>query len=250
MLKKILDIVMKWLIALTFILALITIFKPDIVVSFIKWIEWIIHLIWYWNYVIIFLSWLIEWFPVLWVVVPWQNILMIVWGFFGNISKVNLFYTVLIASIWAIISNWIWYILWRYYWEGFFKKYWLWFGIWETEVKYLKKWIKKWGASWIILWKFHNLARAFVPFIAWTMKMDKKIFWIYNVIWSVLRSVVIIFLWVFFAEYYEEILRYFWYILTWTMIIGWIYIWKFKKKEFLVYMEDKNKEIELKIWKK
>ncbi|PIE85030.1 hypothetical protein CSA08_04280 [Candidatus Gracilibacteria bacterium] len=250
MLKKILDIVMKGLIALTFILALITIFKPDIVVSFIKWIEGIIHLIGYWNYVIIFLSGLIEGFPVLGVVVPGQNILMIVGGFFGNISKVNLFYTVLIASIGAIISNGIGYILGRYYGEGFFKKYGLWFGIGETEVKYLKKGIKKWGASGIILGKFHNLARAFVPFIAGTMKMDKKIFWIYNVIGSVLRSVVIIFLGVFFAEYYEEILRYFGYILTGTMIIGGIYIWKFKKKEFLVYMEDKNKEIELKIGKK
>lgn len=250
MLKKLLDILMKALIALTLVFALLTIFKPDIILSFIEWIKWIIVLIWYWNYVIIFLSWLIEGFPVLWVVVPWQNILMIVWWFFWNMSTLNLIYTIIIASVWAIISNWIWYILWRYYWENFFKKYWLWFWIGETEVKYLKKWIKKWWATWIILWKFHNLARAFVPFIAGTMKMDKKIFWIYNIIWSILRSVVIIFLWVFLAEYYEVILQYFWYILTWIMIIWWIFIWKYKKKEFLVYMEDKNREIESKMWNK
>lgn len=249
MIKKILDIIMKMLIASTLVLAIITIFKPDLIVTFIKWMEWIIQSLWYWNYAIIFLSWLIEWFPVLWVVVPWQNILMLVGGFFGKMSTANLIYAIIVASLWAILSNWLWYILWIRYWEGFFKKYWLWFGIWETEVRYLKKWIKKWWATWIIVWKFHNLARAFVPFIAWTMKMDKKIFWIYNVIGSVLRSVTIVILWVFFAEYYEQILQYFGYIIILIMIITWIYIWKFKKKEFMAYMEEKNKEIERKIWK-
>jgi len=144
MLGKIIDILMKILIFLTFWLAILALFKPELFIEFIKWIEWLVEIMWYWNYLIIFLSGLIEWFPVLWVVVPGQNILMIVWWFFWKISTINLVYSIVIASIWAIISNWIGYILWRYYWESFFKKYWLWFWIWETEIKYLKKWIKKW----------------------------------------------------------------------------------------------------------
>ena len=250
MLHKIVDILMKILIWLTFALWILAIVNPDLILGFIKWIESIINTLWYWNYLIIFSSGLIEWFPVLWVVVPGQNILMIVWWFFWKISTLNLVYSIIVASIGAIISNWIWYWLGRYYWETFFKKYWLWFGIWETEVKYLKKWIKKWGASWIIIWKFHNLARAFVPFIAWTMKMEKKIFWIYNIIWSVLRAVSIVVLWVFFAEHYEVIIKYLWYILTWWMVVVWIYIYKFKRKEFMKYMQEKNEEIESKIGKK
>lgn len=249
MLLKIVDYIMKLLILITFGLAILAFVKPELVVDFIKWIEWLISSLWYWNYWIIFLSGLIEWFPVLWVVVPWQNILMIVWWFFWKISTLNLVYAIVVASFWALISNWIWYILWRYYWESFFKKYWLWFGIWETEVKYLKKWIKKWWATWIILWKFHNLARAFIPFIAWTMKMDKKIFWIYNIIGSILRSISIVVLWVFFAQYYEDIIQYLGYILTWTMIIIWLYIYKYKKKEFMIYMQEKNEEIESKMKK-
>jgi len=247
MLQKIIDILMKILIFLTFGLAILSLVKPELFIEFIKWVESIINTLWYWNYLIIFLSWLIEWFPVLGVVVPGQNILMIVWWFFGKISSLNLVYSIIIASFWAIVSNGIWYILGRYYWESFFKKYGLWFGIWETEVKYLKKWIKKWGPSWIIIWKFHNLARAFVPFIAWTMKMDKKIFWIYNIIWSIIRSIVIVVLWVFFAEYYETIVKYLGYILTWIMILAWLYIWKYKKEAFMKYMQEKNEEMEAKL---
>ena len=247
MLGKIIDILMKILIFLTFWLAILALFKPELFIEFIKWIEWLVEIMWYWNYLIIFLSGLMEWFPVLWVVVPGQNILIIVWWFFWKISTINLVYSIVIASIWAIISNWIGYILWRYYWESFFKKYWLWFWIWETEIKYLKKWIKKWWATSIILWKFLNLARAFVPFIAWTMKMDKKIFWIYNTIGSIIRAITMVILWVFFAEYYEVIVKYFWYIITWIMILTWLYIWKYKKKAFMKYMQEKNEEIETKL---
>jgi len=249
MLKKLVDYTMKFLIFLTFALWILAMFRPDLIKDFISWIESIINTLWYWNYLIIFLSGLIEGFPVLWVVVPGQNILMIVWGFFWKISSLNLVYTIIVASIWAILSNGIGYFLWKVYWKEFFKKYWLWFGIWETEVKYLEKWIKKWWASWIIIWKFHNLARAFVPFIAGTMNMESKIFWIYNVIGSILRSVVIVILWVFFAEYYETIIDYIGYIFTWIMVLIWLYIWKYKKKEFMQYMQEKNEEMERKIGK-
>ncbi len=247
--KKLVDYIMKFLIFLTFALALLAFLKPEVFVNFIKWLEKIINSLWYWNYLIIFLSWLIEGFPVLGVVIPGQNILMIVWGFFGKISSLNLAYSIIIASLGAILSNWIWYILWVYYWEDFFKKYGLWFWIWETEVKYLKKWIKKWWPSWIIIWKFHNLARAFVPFIAWTMKMEKKLFWIYNILWSIIRACLIVILWVFFAEYYEIIVKYLWYIFTWILIITWIYIYFFKKEEFKKYLKEKEEEMERKIWK-
>ena len=247
MLWKIIDYLMKFLIFLTFALAILALVKPELFLDFIKWVETIIKTLGYWNYLIIFLSWLIEWFPVLWVVVPGQNILLIVWGFFWKISSLNLVYSIIIASLWAILSNGIGYLLWIHYWENFFKKYGLWFGIWETEVKYLKKGIKKWWPTWIILWKFHNLARAFVPFIAWTMKMEKKVFWIYNIIGSIIRAVSIVVLWVFFAEYYETIVKYLGYIMTWIMVLVWLYIWKFKKKEFIKYMQEKNVEMENKL---
>jgi membrane protein DedA with SNARE-associated domain len=235
---------MKFLIFITISLGLLTLVKPELAKDLIAWIETIINTLWYWNYLIVFLSWLIESFPILWVVVPGQNVLLIVGWFFAKISQTNLVYVIIIASIWAIISNYLWYILWKYYWDTFFKKYGNWFGIWVTEVKYLKKWIKKWGPLWITFWKFHNLTRAFLPFIAWSMWMSNMSFFIYNCIWSIIRATTIVILWVIFASYYETIIDYMMYIMIWVTVIIWFYIYKFKKKEFMEYVKEKNEELE------
>lgn len=242
--KKIADILVKLLVAGTIILWILTMVKPELVKDFIEWIQGVIQSLWNWNYLIIFITSLIESFPLLWVVVPGQNILLIVWWFFAEINMNNIYAVIWIASIWAILSNYIWYFLWIYYGDIFFKKYWLWFWIWQTEVKYLKKWVKKWWAWGIIIWKFHNLTRAFVPFIAGSMRMHHKSFFIYNIIWSTIRAATIVLLWVLFAETYETIIDYFWYIIFWIMILTGIYIYKFKKEEFKQYMREKNEEVE------
>lgn len=247
MLKKIVDIIMKILIVITIWLWVVALFYPSLIKDFIEWIRWIILTMWNWNYIILFITSIIESFPVLWIVVPGQNIILIVGWFFAEKSNETLAYVMIITSIWAIIWNYTWFILWKIYWEKFFKQYWLWFGIWETEVKYLKKWIKKWWATGIIVWKFHNLTRAFVPFIAWTMWMNHRAFIIYNIIGSILRAIVIIILWVVFAKTYATIVDYLWYIMVWILILTWLYIWKFKRKEFKIYLEEKNKELENKM---
>jgi len=58
----------------------------------------------------------------------------------------------------------------------------------------------------VIFGKFHNLFRAFVPFIAGSSKMNNKMFTVFNIIGSVLRAVVMVSLGVFFVENAEKIL--------------------------------------------
>ena len=248
MIKKIIQLIFHIinviLIWITIWLAFISIFKKEWIEQFIEWMKLIIEWLWMWNYLIAWFSSLIEAFPVLWVVVPWQNILLIVWWFFWHIDNIHLIYIIIIASLWAIVWNRIWYTLWKHYWDSFFKKYWNRFWIWLTEVKYLKKWINKWWAWWIILWKFHPMTRAFLPFIAWSMWMASVKFMIYNIIWSIVRALTIILLWVVFVEYYKIILEYIWYIMMFIMVIVWLYIYKYKKKEFMQYLHEKNKELE------
>ena len=245
-LKHIVQIIMNLLIVLTIILWLLALFKPELIKEAIEWVKILVEWLWNWNYLIVFISSLIESFPVLWVVIPWQNILLIVWGFFAKLNINTLYYVVIITSIWAIIWNFIWFYLWKIYWDSFFKKYGLWFWIWETELKYLEKWIEKWGPWGITFWKFHWLTRAFLPFIAGSMWMKRKTFMLYNVIGSIIRSIVMIILWVVFAEHYERIIDNSWKIMIAIMVLTWIYIWKFKKKEFKKYMQEKNEEMERK----
>jgi len=248
-LKKLGDYSLKFLIFLTFVLSILALVKPEWIKEAIEWLKIAINSLGYWNYIIVFLMWLVESFPLLWVVVPGQNILLIVWGFFAEISKQNLYYVIILASVGAIISNYIWFFLGKKYWDSFFEKYWVWMGVWKTEVKYLKKWVKKWWPVWIIFWKFHNFTRAFVPFIAGSMGMSNKVFWISNIIGSIIRAATIVILGVVFAKYYEILVDYFGYIMTWIFIIIAVYIYLFKKEEFKKYMEEKNAELEEKIGK-
>jgi len=238
---------MKILIGLTFWLALITLIKPELMKGFIDWIREIVLALWNWNYLVVFVSSIIESFPVLWVVIPGQNIMLISGWFFGEQGIGILIRVIILACLWALIWNYVWYLLWKYYWKDFFKQYGMWFGIGETEVKYLEKWTEKWWAWWVIFAKFHNLARAFIPFIAGSTGMKHKQFVIYNIIGSIIYSVTIILLWVVFAKYYEVALEYIQYIFIWIFVMIWLYIWKYKKKEFMRYMYEKNKEVESKM---
>lgn len=229
---------------ITITLLVIAIFRPDLMEIFLSWVSTKISQIWNWNFLIEFLSSIIESFPVLWVLVPGQQIMLMVWWFFW---KNNLFPVILLAIIGALIWNYLWFVLGIKYWDNFFKKYWDFFGLGKTELKILKKQIEKNGAWFIIFWKFHNFTRAFVPFIAWSMWMKQKKFWIYNIIWSVLWAISIILLWVVFVQFYKNILKYFPYFLL--LIIIWVilYIFFFKKNEFLSYLKEKNQEIDDKI---
>ncbi|MBW7954924.1 DedA family protein [Candidatus Gracilibacteria bacterium] len=212
----------------------------------------------YYNYVIIFFSGLIEAFPVLGILMPGQNILLIVSGFFilgttsevvvnTPISEINFlifFLVVFISGIGSVFGNYIGYILGKIYGDTFFEKYGIWFGIGKTEVSYLEKGIEKWGALGITFGKFHPLTRSFLPFIAGQAKMKSKKFMLYNTIGSFLWAFVMVVLGVIFINYYKVFLDN---VGTISFVIIFsigIYIYFFKKKEFLKYLDEKNKEIE------
>lgn len=231
-------------IILMVVLAIIWIFRKDLFEDFIKWLEIVISGLWDWNYLIVFSSSFIEAFPVIWVVVPGQNILMVVWWFFAKISQTNLIFVWIFASLWAIIWNYVWFYLWRKYWDSFFEKYWNRFGIWLTEVKYLKKWITKWWPLGITFWKFHPLTRAFLPFIAGSMGMKSTSFMIYNIIGSIIWALTIVILGLVFVEYYKIILDYIGYIMLGIFVCIWVYIYKYKKEEFKKYRIEKGEEME------
>lgn len=243
-LKHLASFIMNLLIFLSIWIAILTLFYPDMIKNWLEWVKEVVQGLGNWNYLIVFISSLIESFPVLWVVIPGQNILLAVWWFFAEQNKTTLYYVVLITSIWAIIWNFIGFYLWKIYWDSFFKKYGLWFWIWETELKYLEKGIEKWWPWGITFWKFHWLTRAFLPFIAGSMWMKSRTFMFYNVLGSIIRSVVMIIIWVLFAKYYKVVIDNAWKVMLVIMALTAFYIWKFKKTEFKKYMKEKNEEME------
>lgn len=242
--SRFLDVIMKFLVFLTIFLWILALVKPELVKSLVEWVQSGVQSLGYWNYVIIFFSSLIEAFPVLWIVVPGQNIMIVVGGFFGNIDQTHLIYSIIIASIGAIFWNYIGYILWVYYGKYFFKHYGVYFWLWKTEVKYLEAWVKKWWPLGVTLWKFHNVARAFIPFIAGSMEMKSSLFMFYNIVGSIIRATSMILIGVVFAANYEIIIDYIGYFFIWIIIIAIAYIYFFKREAFMRYIEEKSKEID------
>jgi membrane protein DedA with SNARE-associated domain len=167
---------------LVFVLVAIALFRPSWIELFIGWMEKQIHLLGNWNYLIAFASSIIESFPVIGVLVPGQQVMLLVGGFFGKIGYIQLGYMICFAIIGALIGNAIGYFLGKWYGTDFLERYGDWFGLGRTELKYLRKQIEKNGAWFIILGKFHNFTRAFIPFIAGSMGMQTERFWIYNII--------------------------------------------------------------------
>lgn len=198
----------------------------------------------YWNYPLAFLFSIVESFPVIGVLIPGQQVMLIVGGFFG---RDHLPQTIAVCAIGAVIGNFVGYWLGRRYGKIFFSRYGDAFGLGRTELRYLEKQVAKNGPLFVIIGKFHNMTRAFVPFIAGSAGMHAKGFWIYNVIGSVLWAATIISLSVLFANHYRIILDYIGYVFLAIIATFISYVALFRRKEFARYMEEKRLEIEEKI---
>ncbi len=81
-----------------------------------------------------------------------------------------------------MLGNFIGFWIGKWYGHEIIEKYGDYIGLGKTEQKILEKQIAKNGFWYIVLGKFHNFTRAFIPFIAGASQMDSKKFWIYNMI--------------------------------------------------------------------
>lgn len=244
--KKLAHYIIIGLLSLMFIFLIVTLFKPTLLEPIIEWIKIQIESLWKWNYLLAFISALAESLPIIGTIIPGQVIMLSVWGFYGGTGLVQFAGVLIFAILWSIISNAIWYFLGKKYGESFFEAYWVWVGIEQTELKYLKKGVNTWWAWGIILSKFHPHFRAFLPFIAGSMGFKQVKFWIFNIIASTLWATVFISIGIFFAEYYETILKYFGWFFTGILVSIFAYYWFFKKEVLLKYWKEKNADMEAK----
>ena len=71
-------------------------------------------------------------------------------------------------------------------------------------------------------------------------------FWIYNIIASTLWAITFISIGIFFAEYYEIIIKYIGYILLGIMLSVFLYFFICKRESLKEYWREKNLEMEKK----
>jgi len=232
---------------LSLALVIIAFVRPDWIKTAIEWIGALIHTLGYWNYAIAFLSACLESFPIIGTAIPGMNIMILVGGFWGTH---HVLWTIVLASLGAMLGNYIGYWIGKWYGHSIIEKYGDYIGLGRTEQKILEKQIEKNGFWYIVLGKFHNFTRAFVPFIAGASGMREKNFWVYNMIGSVIWASSIILLGIFFIDRYEMIFDNFGKITTVLLLVVGLYFWFYRRESLKEYWRDKNAEIEAKIQKK
>ncbi len=231
---------------LSVILLVLSFARPDLIKDAIKWIWELILILGNWNYLIAFASACIESLPIIGTAVPGMNIMILVGGFWG---KSHIVLTILLASLGAMIGNYIGYWIWKWYGHEIIEKYgdYIWLG--KTEQKILSKQIEKNGFWYIVLGKFHNFTRSFVPFIAGASGMQERKFWLYNTVWSIIWATSINLLGIFFIDQYETILDNLGKIMLVIISAVFAYFWFFRRDSLKQYMQNKQREIEEKMEK-
>lgn len=210
-------------------IGLLSLFRPDIMREIIDWMWVQIKSWWNWNYIILFFVAMIESFPFVGVVVPGMNLMILVGGFFVA-KQWDIFpLAAFLAMTGACLGNALGYFMGRYGHPDTMKKYGAFFWAGPKELAWLEKQIHKNWFWFIVGGKFHNLLRAFIPYIAWAHKMAWVRFWFANIFGSSLWAVSILLVWVFAVENYEVILQYLSYIIL-AIIAGAIIIYYSKKK--------------------
>ncbi len=229
-----------WLLVITFA-------KPEWIKSGIEWIGRLITTLGNWNYLIAFASACIESMPIIGTAVPGMNVMILVGGFWG---KSHIILTVGLATLGAMLGNYLGYWIGKWYGHEIIERYgdYIWLG--RTEQKILSQQIKKNWFWYIVLGKFHNFTRSFVPFIAGASGMQERAFWLYNIIGSIIWAISINLLGIFFIDQYETILDNLGKIML--ALLGWVslYFWFFRRESLKQYIRDKQREIEEKMAKK
>jgi membrane protein DedA with SNARE-associated domain len=232
---------------LSLVLLVLTLVRPDWIKSGIEWIWVLIQTLGNWNYIIAFASACVESLPIIGTAVPGMNVMILVWGFWW---KNHMILTILLASIGAMLGNYLGYWIGKWYGHEIIEKYGDYIGLGRTEQKILEKQIAKNGFWYIILGKFHNFTRSFVPFIAWASGMQEWNFWIYNIVGSIFWATSVNLLGIFFIDRYEAILDNIGKILVVIMGGLFAYFFFFRRETLKQYMQDKQTEIEGKMTRK
>jgi membrane-associated protein len=230
-LKKVFDTLISalhiFLLILMVSIGLLWIFRPDLIRIGIDWMGIQIKSWWDWNYLILLIVAMAESFPFVGAVVPGMNVMILVGGFFVARQWDIFPLAAAMAIVWACLWNALGYFMGKYSHPDTLKKYGAFFWAGTRELSWLEKQIHKNGFWFIVGWKFHNLLRSFIPYIAGSHQMSGGRFWLANLFGSSLWAVSILLIGVFAVENYEVILQYLNYAILAIVVVGvLVYMWK------------------------
>lgn len=214
------------------VIGILSFTSPEIIRAVLDWMGEQIRSWGNWNYLILFLVAMIESFPFIGVVVPGMNVMILVGGFFVQ-RNMNIFLaSALLAMLGACLGNALGYMMGKISGKELLQKYGLWIGLGPKELAFLERQVHKNGFWFIVGWKFHNLFRSFVPYLAASQGLSGRKFWVANIVGSSIWAVCILLIGVFFVESYEVVLQYLSYILIVVILVAFgVYAYRSRPKK-------------------
>ena len=164
----------------------------------------IIELAGYRNYPIAYITAMIESLPLIGMVIPGQNVLLLIAGFVGQHA---LLWMIVIAALGVFTGDMIGYRVGTRIPQSELVHYGSYFGLGEKEISYIYRSIHTYGRWAMIIGKFHGLPRSIIPFVAGNSRLPLRRFVLINIVASLIRSTFIVVLGVIFVTYVQVTVR-------------------------------------------
>jgi len=177
--------------------------------SFIKHfvIEWFIPFFKQWGYLLVIISSFVESIPLLGVIIPGGTIVHLS-GVLAIESDLGLFYLILMSSVGAIFGDLVGFYIGRRYGEEFLVKYGPRIGFKEEYLYVTHRFCHQYGGFAVIIGRFNNLVRPFIPMVIGSSKMPITKFLFFNIIGGILWSVFAVLIGYFARQSWEIIQGY------------------------------------------
>ena len=161
----------------------------------------------HWGYWIILFAAMLEASPFFGLLIPGQ-LIVIIGGFFVKLGILDIWDTILVVSLGAILGDLMGYLLGRKYGYSFITRYGKYFFFKREYFEKTKKLMKHHVGKTLIIGRFNSLTRAFAPFVAGSSEIPFIKFLTYNIIGGISWAVSFVMIGYIFGKSYEIAAQY------------------------------------------
>ena len=136
------------------------------------------------GYAVLFIFTLLEGVPLVGMAVP-GHITIIIAGFFAKVGTLELGWVLLLASVGAVLGDYIGFYIGRKYGMSFIDRLRPYFFITDAHIAKAHELLSKHTGKAMVFGRFSPMTRAIMPFLVGTSKTTDKKFWIFNLIGGV-----------------------------------------------------------------
>ena len=154
------------------------------------------------GYPFLFFSVLLEGIPLIGTLVP-GHVALVVAGFFVRVGTFNIWVTVSLAIVGAVLGDYIGFALGRKYGLSLIDRLRPFFFITQAHIEKAQKLLAKHTGKAMILGRLSPMTRALMPFLVGTNRSPAKQFWIFNIIGGVIWAVLSLLLGYVFGAGYQ-----------------------------------------------